>query len=365
MEKPLSNVARQFDLFDHEAGFQATPAAASRSRRRAVSAAATAPGASAAAPGVLSPEAMAQALAQTGDYRILRRLQPRPVIDRALSPLPRLAVIVDTETTGLRHDADEVIEIGAVAFTYGDDGAIGDVVGVYGAVQEPSRPVPPEITRLTGITDAMVAGQRIDEAALAALLEPADLVIAHNAGFDRPFCEALSPVFATKAWACSVKEVSWRDYGFEGAKLGYLVGQAGLFHDGHRAVDDCHALLEVLARPVCARDDAVQAHPGEAPGGDATAAGAPTPFAALLAASRRISVRIWAERSPFDMKDQLKARGYRWSDGSDGRPRAWWIETPEDAAEEELRFLRDEIYQWPDASPYRQVLSAQDRFRAG
>lgn len=36
----------------------------------------------------------------------------------------------------------------------------------------------------------MVAGQMIDVGSLRALLDPADLVIAHNAGFDRPFCEA-------------------------------------------------------------------------------------------------------------------------------------------------------------------------------
>lgn len=286
---------------------------------------------------------MAQALEAHGDYRVLRRLQPRPVIARDRSALPRLALIVDTETTGLRHDGDEVIEIGVVSFTYGDDGTVGDVVGVYGALQEPSGPIPAEITRLTGITDAMVAGQRIDIAALEAVIAPADLVIAHNAAFDRPFCEKLTPVFAEKAWACSVKEAPWRDYGFEGNKLPYLVGQAGLFHDGHRAVDDCHALLEVLARPV---------------GPDSQ-----TPFAALLAASSGVSVCIWAERSPFDMKDQLKARGYRWNDGSDGRPKSWWIEVAEAEAEEELRFLREEIYQWPEASPFRQLRSAHDRYR--
>lgn len=346
----MGDAVRQFELFEDGPGIPEEAPAASRqpSRRRRRS---------------IDPddvpsdlEGMARRLEDTGDYRILRRLQPRPVIDRALSVFPRLAVAVDTETTGLRHDLDEVIEIGAVAFTYDDKGVVGDVVGVYGALQEPSRPIPPEITRLTGINDAMVAGQRIDEAALAALLEPADLIIAHNAAFDRPFCEALSPVFVTRPWACSVREVPWRDYGFEGNKLGYLVGQSGLFHEGHRAVDDCHALLEVLARPLTGRPSGAGVEAGD--GGEIA-----TPFAALLAASRQVSVRIWAERSPFDMKDQLKARGYRWSDGSDGRPKSWWIELPEEAVDEEVRFLREEIYQWPDFDPYRQVLGAHDRFR--
>lgn len=31
------------------------------------------------------------------------------------------------------------------------------------------------------------------------------------------------------------------------------------------------------------------------------------------------------------MKDALKIRGYRWNDGSDGRPKSWWIEVAEEA----------------------------------
>ncbi|MGG2479144.1 3'-5' exonuclease, partial [Rhizobium sp. BR5] len=81
---------------------------------------------------------------------------------------------------------------------------------------------------------------------LTSLIAHADLIIAHNAGFDRPFCEAFSPIFRDKAWACSVSEIDWSARGFEGSKLAYLIGQSGYFHDGHRAVDDCFALLEVL-----------------------------------------------------------------------------------------------------------------------
>lgn len=73
---------------------------------------------------------------------------------------------------------------------------IGDVIGVYGGLQQPSAPNPSEITRLTGITDEMVAGQMIDLHQLHAIIEPADLIIAHNAGFDRQFCEAFSSIFA-------------------------------------------------------------------------------------------------------------------------------------------------------------------------
>ena len=66
----------------------------------------------------------------------------------------------------------------------------------------------------------MVAGHVLDTGAVRVLLEPADLVIAHNARFDRNFCERLHEDFLHKAWACSVAEVRWGELGYEGAKLG-------------------------------------------------------------------------------------------------------------------------------------------------
>ncbi|MBZ9791000.1 3'-5' exonuclease [Rhizobium sp. 3T7] len=292
----------------------------------------------------LSEDEMVRHLQETGRYRILKKLEPRPVPASARPGFPLRGVILDTETTGLNHRKDEIIEIGAVAFTFNAAGNIGDVMGVYGGLQQPSVPIPPEITRLTGITDEMVAGQMIDLYQLRAVVEPADLVIAHNAGFDRPFCEAFSPIFTGKAWACSVAEVDWSARGFEGTKLGYLIGQAGYFHEGHRAVDDCFALLEVLAQD--------EGEPGQ------------TPFSELYETSQRSRIRIFAENSPFDMKDHLKARGYRWSDGSDGRPKSWWIELAEDAIDDELRYLRSEIYRWDEADPPIKRLTAFDRFKA-
>ncbi|BCH62482.1 DNA polymerase III subunit epsilon (plasmid) [Agrobacterium vitis] len=292
----------------------------------------------------MSEEEMVRHLSDTGRYRILTKLMPREVVPFPRPEFQLKGIILDTETTGLNWRKDEIIEIGLIAFTFDSNGNIGDVTEVYGGLQQPSVSIPADITRLTDITDEMVAGQSIDMAAVQALIEPADLVIAHNAGFDRPFCEMLSQMFAGKAWACSNAEIDWSSRGYEGTKLGYLIGQAGFFHEGHRAVDDCFALLEVLARD-----------------NDGTAS---IVFAELYQASQRSRVRILAENSPFDMKDHLKARGYRWSDGSDGRPKSWWIEVDEQALDEELSYLRTEIYRYPDADPPIKRLTAFDRFRA-
>jgi DNA polymerase-3 subunit epsilon len=292
----------------------------------------------------LSDEDMVRHLSETGRYRILKKLVPRDIASSVRPGFPLKGIILDTETTGLSARKDEIIEIGVIAFTFDAEGRIGDVTGIYGGLRQPGVSIPAEITKLTRITDAMVAGQSIDMEALQALIEPADLVIAHNAGFDRPFCEAFSPMFSGKAWACSNAEIDWSSRGYEGTKLGYLIGQAGYFHEGHRAVDDCFALLEVLAR--------------EADGATSTA------FDELYQSSQRVRVRIFAENSPFDMKDHLKARGYRWSDGSDGRPKSWWVEVTEEALDDELHYLQTEIYRYKDADPIIKRLTAFDRFRA-
>ncbi len=64
------------------------------------------------------------------------------------------------------------------------------------------------------------------------------------------------------------------------------------------------------------------------------------------------------------MKDRLKGRGYRWSDGSGGSPKAWWAEVAEEDSDDELRFLRAEIYQWSDLELPMKRLTAFDRFKA-
>lgn len=92
----------------------------------------------------------------------------------------------------------------------------------------------------------MVAGKRIDDSALEALMAEVALVVAHNASFDRVFVEQRFPLFAAKPWACSFMQIPWSEEGFGSAKLEFLAYQSGFHYTGHRATTDCYALLEVL-----------------------------------------------------------------------------------------------------------------------
>jgi DNA polymerase III subunit epsilon len=285
--------------------------------------------------------AMVEALIRSGDYRVLRRLVPRSTSVPSIDQVSRTGVVLDVETTGVDQQKDEIIELGMVKFDYLPDGRIAGLRDVFTSFNEPSGPIPAEVTALTGITAEMVAGQRIDEAAVSSFVADAVIIIAHNAGFDRQFAERYWPIFERKAWGCSATEVEWRKHGFEGSRLGYLLNGAGFFHQAHRAVDDCHALLEILAFEL-------------------PTIGAPA-LAVLLEQARKKTMRVWAEQSPFDLKDALKRRGYRWSDGSDGRPRSWYIDVAEDQLEDEITFLRTEIY-LRDVEPRLQTLTALTRF---
>ena len=109
------------------------------------------------------PEAMATALEATGDYRILRRLKPHHVIRPPDGEATRTALFLDLETTGLDPAKDEVIEIAMVPFTYGvDNGRIYEVGVPFQRLRQPSVPISPEITALTGISNEMVAGRKVD-----------------------------------------------------------------------------------------------------------------------------------------------------------------------------------------------------------
>ena len=88
---------------------------------------------------------------------------------------------------------------------------------------------------------------------------------------------------------------------------------AGFFYERHRAKHDCIAAIELLATPL-------------------PKAGVPA-MAKLLERARRPNWRIWAENSPFELKDQLKARGYRWNGDGTRNPRAWYIDVDDEAIE--------------------------------
>jgi len=211
-------------------------------------------------------------------------------------------IYLDTETTGLSHQADEVIQICMLPFIYAQDPVSNKhvIIGVYPpyvGFNEPSVPLTQEVIDLTGITMDMLAGQSLDLEKIETLLSKVDFVVAHNASFDRPFTHGISALFADKKWACSLNDVAWRTMGFESLKLSHLASDLGFYFEPHQADKDCLAGLAVLA----------QVHED----GDSY-------FQKMMVAANQDSITFRAVYAPFEAKDILKHRGYSWQDGSDG-----------------------------------------------
>jgi DNA polymerase-3 subunit epsilon len=236
----------------------------------------------------------------------------------------QLGLILDTETTGLDAQADDVIELGMVLFEYAPaTGRVYRVVDTFDELRDPGRHIPAEITAMTHITDDMVHGRAIDVAAVDAFANRATVVIAHNAAFDRPFVEKQWSVFEAKPWGCSMTQVHWRDEGIATQKQELIALCMGFFYEAHRAENDCRALLHILANAL-----PLSGQPALKP---------------LLEHAMANDAHIWAIAAPFDAKDALKSRGYRWSNGAGGEPKSWHVMVMADELDAELAFL-DSIY---------------------
>jgi DNA polymerase-3 subunit epsilon len=111
----------------------------------------------------------------------------QPSFDDAGTPLAEVTfVVLDLETTGGSAAADEITEVGALKLRG------GELLGTFETLVNPGVPIPPVITVLTGITEAMVLpAPRIDEV-LPALLEFVGdaVVVGHNVRFDAAFLDA-------------------------------------------------------------------------------------------------------------------------------------------------------------------------------
>ena len=104
-------------------------------------------------------------------------------VNNASGPINGDVVVFDIETTGLAQTSDIIIEIGAVFLK---DGLETKVFHTY---VNPGIPIPYEITELTGIKDADVAGAPSEEDAVRGFIEfvGGRTLVAHNAGFDVGF----------------------------------------------------------------------------------------------------------------------------------------------------------------------------------
>ena len=162
------------------------------------------------------------------DIRQLRRVDLRIGETGAGDPdaPSRVAAVIDVETTGLNQETDSVIELAVRRFRFDPGGQIVEIGRSWCWREDPCVPLSDDIIRITGITNQDLCGHQIDDYLATQIIASADLVIAHNASFDRPMVEKRLTDLPRKQWACSCQEIDWVSAGFEGRSLGWLCAQA-------------------------------------------------------------------------------------------------------------------------------------------
>lgn len=252
--------------------------------------------------------------ARAEDYRVLHRL---PHADEIwLSPTPETGTltlgIIDVETTGLT-DTDRMVELALAKIVIGD-GQVVDVKPPISMMEDPCIQLSEEVRRVTGLNDDDLFGHSFDEDLLAAELGDVDVLVAFNSAFDARFVRQRFP-HIRHPWICALRDFDWAGAGYQSRSQTGLLAERGHFYAAHRAAADAWALLVLIAN--------------SAPDGRAIAAH-------LIERGQRTDVRLSASGAPFQVKDDLKAAGYRWQPDR----RVWRIDVAEADASAHVDFLR-------------------------
>lgn len=247
--------------------------------------------------------------------------------------------ILDTETTGLDHNKDEIIEIAIRKWIYHKrEHYLIKPVEEYSELNEPVRNViSEEITALTGITPEDVKGKKIDWSIVSRMIGESDFVLAHNAGFDRPMIEAVAEVgkiSASKIWTCSFKQVDWAKMGFLSSKQELLSIFHGFHYSGHRALTDIDALANLILQGDYLKE--------------------------ILANAKTKQVCVDCVQAPFESKDILKNNGFSWD-----APNKFWTRLVSESEIDQMKnFLTEEVYPKGKMKAEFSTIELRDRFKA-
>jgi DNA polymerase III subunit epsilon len=167
----------------------------------------------------------------------------------------RLGLVLDVETTGLRPNSDEIIELALILFTYSNDtGEIINLVDQDSFLREPlsqhARRNYEQAYRVHGIPFSSVAGKSFHDNKIKSYIDRSDSIFAHNASFDRSFLYQMYPEINDQQWFCTMRNIPWKQYGFINSKLLTLLQAHNITdYQTHRAMDDISYLMELLRKP--------------------------------------------------------------------------------------------------------------------
>ena len=198
-------------------------------------------------PRASAPESNPRASAPTPQ---LEDSQPEESDSRAASPpsvVPRTLLILDTETTGLDPETQHCVEVGAILFDVQSRAVLAQQSFLLPAetnAAEPINRIPAAVTRLP---QPWKEGLRWFQN----LLDAADVLVAHNAAFDRQWFGRGELPAVTQPWLCSMDDMRWpadRQLRSRPSVRDLALAYGVPVWAAHRALTDCIYLAEVFAR---------------------------------------------------------------------------------------------------------------------
>lgn len=189
---------------------------------------------------------------------------------RILKPMPHKLVLpdgnkkykglfVDVETTGkfikIDKSKDDVTCLAYIKFTFDD--FPNDTVKITSISEQkiiynqPEFEIPQDIVELTGITNEMVAGKKIKKSDLEEMVKDVEVIISHNAFFDRIYIDRLfekNDMPQSYAWGCTLKDLALKEkYKLPSSTLPVVLGSLyDWYFQHHTALEDCFAGMHIL-----------------------------------------------------------------------------------------------------------------------
>ena len=211
------------------------------------------------------------------------------------SSMDDIAVILcSIVTTSLSPTAGDILRINLKLCHINKDGNFTKHRNVASFFEDPKRELSNEESQFLDFSISDKNGSNINWELISGLLQKAELVIAHNAAFVKPWIEKYTGNMDV-LWGCSMDQVNWAEMGFPSRSLNVLSVFSGFFYDFKNSASTLDALTHVLSLNNSTKN--------------------------LIIKAKSPDLQIFAANAPRELNHLLKERRYRWNPDVG----SWWL----------------------------------------